>query len=198
MTGGRPKLWSVGEPRRLSALASPVRIELVGAFQTRGPSSIRELSVELGRPADGLYHHVRILLKAGLIVETSRRKVGRQSEAVYELVAARIGGALDSASPRGKAAVTRAGSAAMRLAAREFAAAIEADAVTCVGGLPNARTSRQRGRLTADGLKRLHRLLAQIERLLAKENQRKQGQLHSLTIVLAPLSKPRGRKHASS
>ncbi len=191
-------MWSVGEPRRLSALASPLRIELVGALQTRGPSSIRELADELGRPADGLYHHLRILLKAGLVVETSRRKVGRRSEAVYGLVAPRIGGALDSASPRGKAAVIRAGTAAVRLAAREFAAAIEADAVSCTDGLPNTRTSRQRTWLTDDGLRRLHRLLSQIERLLANENERKQGRLHSLTIVLTPLSKNRRRTNASS
>ena len=78
MTGGRPSVWSAGEPRRLSALASPVRIELVGVLQTRGPSSIREMALALDRPADGLYHHVRILLKAGLLVEKDRQ-IGRAS-----------------------------------------------------------------------------------------------------------------------
>ena len=186
----------MGEPRRLAALASPLRIEIVGALQTHGPSSIRELAAELDRPADGLYHHVRILLRAGLVIESDRRKVGRRVEVVYALTAPRVGGQLDSASPRGKAAVIRAGTAAMRLAAREFAAAIEADAVTCTNGVANTRVSRQRTWLTDEGVGKLHRLLAQIERLLTKENRQKHGRLHSITVVMAPLLKQRKQKNA--
>jgi DNA-binding transcriptional ArsR family regulator len=196
MPGGRPRVWVVGEPRRLSALASPLRIELVGILQTLGPSSIRQLASELDRSPDSLYHHVRLLLKAGVLLETARRKAGRRVEAVYSLTAPRIGGHLDQ-SPRGKAPVVRAGTAALRLAAREFTTAIEADAVTCTDGVANTRASRQRTWLTDEGLSRLHRLLRQIERLLARENQRKEGRLHSLTIVLAPLNKTRKRKNAS-
>jgi DNA-binding transcriptional ArsR family regulator len=198
MKQGRPGVWSVSEPRRLAALASPLRIEIVGGLQTHGPSSIRELATELGRPADGLYHHLRILLKAGLVIESDRRKVGRRVEAVYALAAPRVGGRLDPTSPRGKAAVIRAGTAAMRLAAREFAAAIEADAVACTNGLANARVSRQRTWLTDEGVVRLHRLLAQVERLLAKENRQKRGRLHSLTVVMAPLVKRGKQKNATS
>jgi DNA-binding transcriptional ArsR family regulator len=182
----------------LSALASPVRIELVGVLQTCGPSSIRDLARELDRPADGLYHHVRILLKAGLVVEQDRRRSGRRTEAVYALAAERVGGGLDPASSRGKKAVIRAGTAAARLAVREFAAAIESDAVTCVQGQPNTRVSRQRTWLTDDGLLKLHRLLEQIERLLAGENRQRQGKLHSLTVVLAPLTTTRKRRNVST
>src|SRR4051812_42911292 len=105
---------------RLAALTSPVRIELIGAVQTHGPASIRELAARLGRPADGLYHHVRTLVRAGVLAETERRKVGRREEAVYALTAPRIGGGLDPASPAGREGVTRAATAALRLAAREF------------------------------------------------------------------------------
>jgi DNA-binding transcriptional ArsR family regulator len=59
----------INEPRRLAALASPLRMELIGALRTHGPASIRELAAQLDRPADGLYHHVRTLLKAGIVVE---------------------------------------------------------------------------------------------------------------------------------
>src|SRR5262249_31056625 len=93
-----PNVTCVKEPRRVSALASPLRIELVGVLQTHGPSSIRELAVHLARPADGLYHHVRILMKAGMVVEKSRRKSGRRMEAVYALTARRVAGGLDPSS----------------------------------------------------------------------------------------------------
>src|SRR5437660_10995195 len=105
-----------------AALASPVRIELIGALQTHGPSSIRELATNMGRPADGLYHHVRILLAAGVLREDGRRRAGRRFEAVFALTAPRIGGRLQAKSPASRDAVGRAAAAALRMAARAFAA----------------------------------------------------------------------------
>jgi DNA-binding MarR family transcriptional regulator len=193
-----PKVTCVNEPRRLAALASPLRIELVGALQTHGPSSIRELALHLDRAADGLYHHVRTLMKAGMVVEQSHRKSGRRVEAVYALTARRVAGKLDPSSSEGKVPVIRAGVAALRLAAREFRAAIESDAVSVTHGVANTRVSRQRTWLTDRGLIRLYGLLGQIERLLQKENTQKQGRLHSLTVVLAPCVKRRTFQHEST
>jgi DNA-binding transcriptional ArsR family regulator len=197
MTRKRSKQACVPEPRRMAALASPLRIELIGALRTHGLTSIRELAAQLDRPADGLYHHVRTLLKAGIVVERGQRKVGRRMEAVYELTADRVTGRLDPSSAQSKAAAVRAGTAAVRLAIREFKAAIETDAMTLAQGLPNLRASRQRTWLTDEGLVRLHRLFGQIERLLTKENNQKQGRPHALTIVLAPCVKRRTFKHDS-
>jgi DNA-binding transcriptional ArsR family regulator len=193
----RSQAECISEPRRLAALASPLRMELIGALRTQGPTSIRELAVQLDRPADGLYHHLRTLLKAGIVVEREQRKVGRRMEAVYEVAASRIAGRLDPKSPQSKGAAVRAGTAALRLAAREFKAAIETDSLTLAKGLPNIRVSRQRTWLTDQGLIRLHRLFGQIERLLVKESDQKQGRPHSLTIVLAPCVKRRTFKHGS-
>lgn len=187
----------VSEPRRLAALASPLRIELIGALRSHGPASIREMGAEMDHPADGLYHHVRTLLKAGIVVERGKRKVGRRMEAVYELSAARIAGRFDPKSQQSKDAAVRAGTAAMRLAVREFKTAIETDALTLTKGLPNIRASRQKTWLTDQGLVRLHRLFGQIERLLIKENQPKRGRPHSLTVVLAPCVKRRTFQHGS-
>jgi DNA-binding transcriptional ArsR family regulator len=172
-------------------------MELIGALRTHGPASIRELAAQLDRPADGLYHHLRTLLKAGIVVEREQRKVGRRTEAVYEVAASRIAGRLDPKSPQSKTAAVRAGAAALRLAAREFKTAIETDSLTLTKGLPNIGASRQRTWLSDRGLVRLHRLFGQIEKLLVKESEQKQGQPHSLTIVLAPCVKRRTFQHDS-
>lgn len=179
----------------MEALASPLRMEIIGALRTHGPTSIRELAVQLDRPADGLYHHVRTLQKAGIVVEREHRRVGRRMEAVYELTAERIAGRLDPNSPQSKAGAIRAGAAAVRLASREYKTAIETDSLTLTKGVPNIRVSRHKIWLTQDGLARLHRLFGQIERLLLKENEQKRGQPHSLTIVLAPCIKRRTFRH---
>jgi DNA-binding transcriptional ArsR family regulator len=193
-----PNAERVGESRRLEALASPLRMEIIGALRTDGPRSIRELAAQLDKAADGLYHHVRMLLKAGILREREQRKVGRRMEAVYELTAERFAGRMDPKSAESKAAAIRAGSAAMRLASREFKTAIETDAMTLTKGLPNLRASRQKTWLTDRGLLRLHRLLGQIERLLLSESDRKRGRAHSLTIVLAPCRQRRTFQHGSS
>jgi predicted ArsR family transcriptional regulator len=174
---------------RLAALASPVRIELIGALQTHGPSSIRELANRLGRPADGLYHHVRLLLAAGVFREEGRRRAGRRTEAVYALTAPRIGGRFATNTPASRAAASRAAAAALRMAAREFAAALEQRKHACAGKAPRLRASRQKAWLTDDGLRELHELMSRVEKLLARSNERREGRLYSLTTVLTPLAK---------
>jgi Helix-turn-helix domain len=186
-----PGIATVKSP---AVLASPVRIELIGALQTHGPTSIRELARYMSRPADGLYHHVRLLLQAGVIRQTDERKTGRHQEAIYGLVAPRIGAALDPASGAGRQAAVRAGHAALRLAAREFAAAVDA----CAKGgsaksTPAPRESRQKAWLTDRALSRLLTLQKKIEKLLNAQNRHCRGRLYVLTTVLSPVVK-RGRR----
>src|SRR5215207_4760376 len=106
MTRRMPKGRRAASARRLAALTSPVRIELIGALQTHGPASVRELAERMGRPAAGLYHHVRTLERAGVLAEAERRKLGRREEAVYTLTARRVGGGLGPSSPAGREGVT--------------------------------------------------------------------------------------------
>src|SRR4051812_783624 len=93
---------------RLTALTSPVRIEVIGALQTAGPCSIRELAGHMGRTPHGLYHHVRVLVAAGVLRVHETRRVGRRDEAVYALTAPRVAGTPDPADPAGRDAVVRA------------------------------------------------------------------------------------------
>src|SRR5262245_9838337 len=123
---------------RLAALASPLRLEIIAAVKAAGSCAVRELATRMGRPADGLYHHVRTLLRAGILEEIAQRKVGKRIEAVYALRSPRVEGALDPASPASRDLVTRAATAALRLAAREFRDAVAAGAITCTDAGPNA------------------------------------------------------------
>jgi len=170
-------------------LTSPVRIELIGALQTRGPSSIRELAAQMNRPADGLYHHVRLLLQAGVVRQTDERKRGRHEEAIYGLVAPRIGAAFDARSGAGRQAAVRAAQAALRMAAREFAAALDACAESGAAKMSGLRASRQKVWLTDGALSQLVRRLQKIERFLIAQNRSRRGRLYVLTTVLSPVVK---------
>ena len=72
---------------QLKALVSPVRQDIVDTLQTLGTASTTDLAEQLGRPADGLYYHVRALLKAGLVVPAGTRPQGGRNEALYRTAA---------------------------------------------------------------------------------------------------------------
>jgi hypothetical protein len=52
----------------LSALESVVRTELLVVLETSPELTVAELARELGRRPDGLYHHLRVLYRAGAII----------------------------------------------------------------------------------------------------------------------------------
>src|SRR5262245_36573153 len=161
-------------------LASPLRTEIIGRFQTEGPLSIRALASHLSRPASGLYPHVRLLERSGLLAEQARRRSGRRDEAVYALTAPRVAG-MNARDPEHRAAVAAAGQTALRMAGREFIAAL--------GTRSTPRISRQRVWLSDDGARRAMALVRRLEALLAAENKRRRGKLHVVTTAIVPLVK---------
>ena len=76
--------------RQARMLISPARLEILQAFAGLGRASARELAAHLRRPPGAIYHHVRMLEQAGLIVEVDRRAGTRRPEAVYAPVAERL------------------------------------------------------------------------------------------------------------
>src|SRR5438105_3824602 len=68
----------VVRPEHLRVLSSPIRQEVLDTLAGLGAVSLAELGAILGRPADGLYYHVRLLERAGLVrFAGTRRKRGR-------------------------------------------------------------------------------------------------------------------------
>jgi hypothetical protein len=72
---------------QLDCLSSAARIQIFAAFRLLGPSPIARVAAMLGRPADSLYHHVRKMLRAGLLVETGSERVAKRDAALYDVVA---------------------------------------------------------------------------------------------------------------
>jgi DNA-binding transcriptional ArsR family regulator len=180
---------------QLRVLASPVRIEIVGVFQAHGALAIRELAEKLARPADGLYHHVRRLQKAGILHVVQRVRVGRRDEAVFALTAERFGHAAQPQTNATKEAVIQAADAALRLAGREFRRAVllreprQKDAPADQAKRTRAKLSRQRSWLTDDDLETLHALLEKVEAFLQERMHHQQGQPFAVTTAFVPLLK---------
>ncbi|HJQ98354.1 MAG TPA: helix-turn-helix domain-containing protein [Candidatus Polarisedimenticolaceae bacterium] len=165
-------------------LASPLRAEIIGRLQTEGPLSIRELAEHLARPASGLYHHVRLLEEGGVVRESDRRRSGRRDEVVYALTTPRVGGA-SARDAESRAGIAAAAQTALRMAGREFTAALE---TTPRSKRSRLRLSRQRIWLSEDGAKKALALLRRLEALLDTENRKRRGKLHVVTTVFVPLA----------
>jgi hypothetical protein len=181
---------------QLRVLASPVRIEIVGAFQAHGAMAIRELAEKLARPADGLYHHVRRLQQAGILQVAQTVRVGKRDEAVFALTAERFGNTARPQTKATKEAAIKAADAALRLAGREFRWAVlmeesgqKQDASADRAKPARTKLSRQRSWLTDDDLETLHALLEKVEAFLQECMHHKQGRPFVVTTAVVPLLK---------
>src|SRR5438105_4689975 len=60
----------IDDPGKITVLAAPVRVEIATTIQALGgAATVAELAAQLGRPADGLYYHLRAMVTGGLIEE---------------------------------------------------------------------------------------------------------------------------------
>lgn len=185
----------ISEPRLIRLLASAVRQELVDTLAALGgEASIARLADELGRPADGLYYHVRALVRGGLLVETPTSKTG---EAVYRL--AGDGAPLRLAyvlGPGGNGEeVVRFVRGLMQIASSDFEAATAAGALTVSGSGRELWASRNKGWLSDSDLAEVNALLERLSVLVSQPRSADRTRLASLAFCLAPLDpQPRRRR----
>jgi|SRR5262245_9006225 len=72
----------VDNPEQLAALTHPTRLRILDAL--RAPDSAAGVARRLGEPRQRVNHHVRELVKAGLLVDAGERRKGNFVEHLYE------------------------------------------------------------------------------------------------------------------
>lgn len=82
-------LW-VQDELQVRLAKSPRRHDIVDRLAAAGPLSVRELARTIGAHPAALYHHIRQLQEAGLVVEAGHRVVRRRREQLYATVSRRI------------------------------------------------------------------------------------------------------------
>lgn len=184
----------------IALLASPTRIEIADTLEALGAAvTVAELAAALGRPADGLYYHLRRLADGGLVEETAspegkryrtRTRGGERLRLRYRP------GATANAD-----AVGRVAASVLRVAGRDFARAL-ADPDTVVDG-PRRElwVARGKGWVDAADLAEINRLLARLMDLVqqpAATPGRARRKLVALSWVLAPVEAKPARRGASA
>ena len=188
--GARPRStagYLVSGPAQIAALASPVRLELLDSVHAAGPGSIAEIARLLGRSPHSLYYHVRLLLRLRLLVDVGRRRAGRRLEAVYDVPARPLRLRYNAGTGSAARAVVRTSRALLRLAARDFAAAIATAGVVTEGPLRALWCGRSKGWITRAELRRVNAHLRAITALLGRGGRRPGARLHSVVFASTPV-----------
>jgi len=187
-----PAILTIRREDQKRAIASPLRMELIGLFVDREALSVAEIAERMGRPASAIHYHVGVLLEAGLLVRSGERREGRRREALYRPAADlfRMEHSRKSKEP-GTPAPVRTMAAAFRMAEREMTAALSDPTVKASGPHRNILGARMHARLSKKDLAELNRHLRAIEKMLtdiAKNPKPSAGdQFVSLTLALLPL-----------
>ena len=190
---GRP----IENAKEIGLLASPTRIEIVDTLESLGgEATVAELAAQLGRPADGLYYHLRQLADGGLLVETATPEGRRYRTRVPE------GEHLRLRYKPGKNANAKAvgdvAASVLRVAGRDFKRAISNPDAVAEGALRELWAARNKGWVGDAELAEINRLLTRIIALLHRPRTTTRNRLVALSWIVAPVDAKPARREAGA
>ncbi|MBS0461498.1 MAG: winged helix-turn-helix transcriptional regulator [Proteobacteria bacterium] len=192
---GDDRHGGLDDPRKIALFATPIRVDLTTAIQALGgQATVAELAAQLGRSADGLYYHLRALVRGGLLVESDGAN-GRS----YRLTIP-AGQALRLHYKPGATANARAvaqvASSMSRLAQRDFVRALGNPDTAVEGPARELWVARLRGWVDPDDLIEVNRLLQQLADVLLRTRPKPGGKLVACHWILAPLDARPARRES--
>ena len=188
----------ISDPRVIRALASPVRQDVVDGLEAAGPCTVAELAELLGRPADGLYYHLRILERAGILVQSRGPGEDGRKQARYDVAGRPTRLRYEPADRKNVAAVVEVAGGMLRSALRGFRRAFTAGPVVVEGARRNLWASRQTARLSPEELEEVNRLLGRVSDIFsAARGGSPDTPVQEITFVLAPRT-PRPARRGES
>jgi DNA-binding transcriptional ArsR family regulator len=175
-------------------LASPARQEIVDTLEALGGEApVAAIAAQLGRPSDALYYHLRLLVRAGLVLELPDDGEGRRYRTAVRK-GTRLRLRYRPGNTKNARAVADVAGGMLRTAERDFAAAIRDPAVAAEGPLRALWASRMKGWVSEKELAEINALLARIMALLERGKRPDRAMLVSLTWVLAPVAAQPARR----
>ena len=174
---------------QIDALASPRRHDIVDRLVASGPLSIKELAGMIGAEPPALYHHIKKLLKLGLVVEAGHRVVRRKRELLYRAPAKRmrLSRALDD--PANRDVFIQMFTALSRQMARDYRRGALSPQARTHGEDKNLGFAHQIGRPSPRQLALINRKLEAIAEILWDSPGKGEG-LIGISWVVAPVPAP--------
>ncbi|WP_343733396.1 ArsR family transcriptional regulator [Duganella sp.] len=177
---------AISDPELITLLSSPIRQELVDTLAALGgEGSVAELALELGRHADGLYYHLKLLCKGKLVTELD----GDGDERRYQLAgrpSQPLRLAYKTDSERHITALRKFARGLMQVAEKDFVTALEAEDPVTEGPSRQLWAGRNKAWLSEAELKEANQLLERLCELMSHPRTAERDHLLSCTFVLAP------------
>lgn len=186
---------AIAAPSQIRLLSSPVRQELVDTLVALdGEAGVAALAEQVGRPADGLYYHLRALVRGGLVQEVEDSGRGERRFRLAHGAPTPLRLAYDL-GPDGNATELRAfARALLQIAEHDFGNALTNGDAVVAGSGRELWASRNKGWLSPDDLREVNGLLERLSELTSQVRAPGRERLASLAFVLAPVDvRPRRR-----
>lgn len=190
-------VFTVRTDAEWEAINSPIRVEMIVFMIVAGTCSIRELAALMNRPADGLYHHVRKLVKARIVEEVGVRRVGTQKETLYRTAAADVSIDRNISNRRTRERTIRLFRTIMKHALRTIEASLGSGETVLEGPNQNLRFNWLASWLDETQLAKVRAHQDAISRILHDGLQRRDGQLVAVLTYMVPIQRSRGSESVS-
>jgi len=175
----------VNSKARWAAMASPLRIQIVDRLRMLEPAAVPAIASSLGRRPDSLYHHFRILERAGIIRADGWERSGSHNQALYRL-AGDVRFPYPTMHGRGATPMIAVTSALLRSADRGLASALTKGGMKESGPEKDLWCRVQTARLSAGDLAKVNSYLAQADAVLASAHERPGDRTITMMLCLWP------------
>jgi predicted ArsR family transcriptional regulator len=176
----------ISDRRQISALASSVRQDIVDILASAGPATAPEIARSLGRRPDGLYFHLRLLSRVGLLKVGTRPNSSGRVVATYDVPGRPLRIRYDLSDRGGSRAVSRVAASMLRTASRSFARAAAKGDARVAGPRRELWAARTRGWLTEEGLEEVNEIFARLIELFNNRPAPENVCSYEVTLVLSP------------
>lgn len=175
---------AISDPKLITLLSSPIRQEIVDTLAALGgEASAAGLAEQLGRHADGLYYHLKLLCKARLVIELEgderRYRLAGDKHRPLRL-------AYTTGSERHSTALRKFAHGLLQVAQKDFGEALDAEDVVTEGAARQLWAARNKAWLSESEIKEVNQLLERLCELMSHPRTEERDQLLSCTFVLAP------------
>ncbi len=177
----------IDDPKRIRVLASAVRHEIVDTLSALGGTvSVAQLAEHLGRHADGLYYHLRLLTRAGLVEEVTAEG-GERSFRLAGGGTAPLRLAYRTERRANVNALETYARGLLKVAQRDFVRALADPEAVASGKRRQLWAARNKGWLSERDLEEVNELLERLCTLTSQQREPGRDTLVSLAFSLAPM-----------
>jgi DNA-binding transcriptional ArsR family regulator len=179
--------YVIRSKRQMRALAASTRQEIVDVLPRLGIVSVAELATTLGRPADSLYYHLRVLKRVGLVLSAGVRTVNGRTEALFRAVAPEMILQYKLGKNGNGNEINPIISSMLRLGTRDFKRSFRTGEASVSGPRRELWALRKTAWLSRDQILEVNRCIHRLIRLTSTTGRK--GRLYAITVLLTPLDR---------